>query len=346
MAFWSEPENLIPKQSHRWVVSFSDFERQENNPDVLPPYIFKSIDRPSFETGVIQAKHLYSQTFNFPKRVTWKPIKVELNDVIIKDSKITMPGNKKGRENSRDEYTKTTQLFIYSILLKSGYFAINKAVSFGENILLKKYTFKDNLINAFFSDYRTNTDKQIRIKELSPNGLTQEWWTLHNPFINNINFNKLDYSSDNVISITFDIIYDWAELHSYPMKIDTGPSMTGGPANETPRTKLVAPTANGRAITPAEAQQLLNEGKATVEQLNKEWLNAVGVTIPTNPPQIQTAVSPPPQPTPIRPSEIIGDPTGGIGRPIVSKPPDLSIGSLTSEKDRQSVRNKITDLPE
>lgn len=79
MAFWSDPSSLFPKQSHRWVVylePFSDEDRRN-----VPHYLVKSVDRPSYKIDTLQAKYLYSHTFNFPKRLVWNPIKIEFYDV-------------------------------------------------------------------------------------------------------------------------------------------------------------------------------------------------------------------------------------------------------------------------
>ena len=85
MAFWSNPSELFPKQQHRWVVSFNTQFPERNSSgergdERLPHYFAKSVERPSYDAGVVQAKYLYSHTFNFPKRITWKPIKIEFND--------------------------------------------------------------------------------------------------------------------------------------------------------------------------------------------------------------------------------------------------------------------------
>ena len=41
-----------------------------------------------------------------------------------------------------------------------------------------------------------------------------EKWTLHNPFITNVDFGQLDYSSDELLNITITIRYDWATMTS------------------------------------------------------------------------------------------------------------------------------------
>jgi len=85
MAFWSDPSSLFPKQSHRWVVFLDPFERDINAG--IPHYLVKSVDRPSYKIDTVQAKYLYSHTFNFPKRLVWNPIKIEFYDVFWTDKR-------------------------------------------------------------------------------------------------------------------------------------------------------------------------------------------------------------------------------------------------------------------
>ena len=79
MAFWSDPSSLFPKQSHRWVVSLEHNASEASRR--VPHYLAKSVDKPSYKIDTIQAKYLYSHTFNFPKRLVWNPIKIEFYDV-------------------------------------------------------------------------------------------------------------------------------------------------------------------------------------------------------------------------------------------------------------------------
>lgn len=250
MAFWSDPSELLPKQAHRWVILFGDQQESINH------FLFKSIDRPSYEIGSVQAKYLYSHTFNFPKRVTWKPIKVEFYDAFVNtlEEKISIPKSSTVglMENSSlsNLHYKSTQSLMYLILKKSGYFDPNETADVPNNLMsFKGYTFKNNLSLALLGsevkllrreqaidsglvqldafDFTTS----IFLRELDDEGNILEEWELYNPFITNVNFNKLDYSSDNVLTITADIVYDWAQLN--PRKIQDA-KLYGGPSTSAP----------------------------------------------------------------------------------------------------------------
>lgn len=219
MAFWSDPSSLLPKQSHRWVAFFGNTE----DPNSLPQYFFKSIEKPSYEIGSVQAKYLYSHTFNFPKRVTWKPIKVEFYDVLISSGQEIIPiikGINPYGSPIKEYHRKSTQMFFYSLLSKAGYFSPHETLN-KEMLTFKNYTFKQNLSLAMFGTETTDLKNSygpyewyVTLQEIDENGEKLESWQLYNPFITNVNFNKLDYSSDNILTITADIAYDWAELDS------------------------------------------------------------------------------------------------------------------------------------
>lgn len=218
MAFWSDPSELFPKQSHRWVVYLGSAD------DSLPHYFAKSIDRPSYETGVVQTKYLYSHTINFPKRVTWRPIKIDFYDVFINNGNESIFRTPESVSDKEEKiwYSKSTQLFFYNFLINAGYRGPNDAFGLENNSFLKKYNFKESMFDAFFgkavddfskdnSNSYSNT-KYFTIQEVNEDGGINEVWQIYNPLVTSVNFNKLDYSIDNILSITVDIAYDWAEL--------------------------------------------------------------------------------------------------------------------------------------
>ncbi len=229
MAFWSNPSELLPKQSHRWVVSFNTQFPEVNSSgkrgdERLPHYFAKSVERPSYDVGVVQAKYLYSHTFNFPKRITWKPIKIEFNDVFINSNNELYSVNTDGTiegYNNKKKYNVSTQLFFYNLLVKSGYYAIKEDNRKDQSLSYNAYTFKNNLLKSFTGydvdllekdPTNTLTSWRMYITELDGDGKALEAWEINNPLVTNVSFGKLDYSSDGILSITADISYDWAEL--------------------------------------------------------------------------------------------------------------------------------------
>ncbi len=242
MAFWNNPSDLLPKQQHRWVISFG--EPQSNEPDnwfrpsVIPHYFAKSVDRPSFKIDSLQAKYLYAHAFNFPKRLIWNPIKIEFYDVLVRDNgrdgyiveyPIEPAINDKNKSRVRDNYNrdgsnksyqKSTQLFFQHILGSVGYYNPNEYEK--EDLLLRfrDYHFKNGFNRALggqppnsLQDDGTDYSKNyLCIAELDGDGKTIEKWRLYNPLITSLNSGKLDYSVDGILSITVDLVYDWAAL--------------------------------------------------------------------------------------------------------------------------------------
>jgi hypothetical protein len=274
MAFWDNPSELTPKQSHRWVISFGQ-KNDLNSQNHLPFYFAKSIERPSYSLKTIQAKYLYSHTINFPTRVTWNPITITFNDVLInvanssylfqptietynqfiKDGgkikqQLEIPPEDRTLvvESSRvTNFRQSTQAFFYKFLQFAGYFDPEEYGRLTDELLsFKSYTFKNSLISAFVGSDITNDSNQLNAKatqlsagktaevsneanlkelyisEFSPSGEVIEKWLISNPLISDVKFDRLDYSTDNILSITAKIEYDWARL-----------SMPGQPSNVT-----------------------------------------------------------------------------------------------------------------
>lgn len=273
MAFWNDPTTLLPKQAHRWIISFgfyddntiSKFTFNSILATKIPFYFAKSAERPSYDIGVQEAKYLYSHTFKFPKRVTWQPINVTFNDVKITES---LEATKMGLKNASNydnifispkigpqglapiedntivgdttklEFLKSTQLFFYKFLQEAGYFNPEELQQDDSLLRFRNYTFKKNMIGALVgdnSDYdldasgikkpsNTQLHNTIALIELDPSGFPLEVWKLYNPLITNVKFDKLDYSSENILSISANIHYDWAKL--IPTTVDNQKKQT------------------------------------------------------------------------------------------------------------------------
>jgi hypothetical protein len=230
MTFWNNPSNLLPKRSFRWVISFSDEQNK------ILQFFAKSVDRPSYEIGVQEAKLLYSHTFRFPKRVVWKPINLVFYDTYLRKSIIktfeepysliyeqkkfpylnsTYPSLKNYQIGSKTITSqiaphaslpedKSQQAFFYKFLERSGY---NHPTNTGLNgNLVSDYTFKDKIIAQ-----GSNVNK-IEIKELDEDGEPIDVWSVYNPIVTATVFDKLDYSAEEILKITVTLNYDWAEF--------------------------------------------------------------------------------------------------------------------------------------
>ena len=55
--------------------------------------------------------------------------------------------------------------------------------------------------------------KDVTLKLLGPAGDVVEKWTLHRAWIENCNWNSLDYGNESAMDVQMSIKFDWAELH-------------------------------------------------------------------------------------------------------------------------------------
>tara|TARA_B100000085_G_scaffold242786_1_gene234303 strand:+ start:1811 stop:2374 length:564 start_codon:yes stop_codon:yes gene_type:complete len=146
-----------------------------------PQFIAKSVTKPGFSVG--NSAHAFLQhTFNFPGRVTWTDINITLVDPITPDSCQSL----------------------YNIIREAGY-ALPTEFTPG-NPRGAATVSKEKMVNSL--------GPMIRIDQIGTEGSDEvvESWLLRNPLITSVNFDSLDYSSDELLNITIGIKYDWAEL--------------------------------------------------------------------------------------------------------------------------------------
>jgi len=202
------------------------------------PNIFfaKSVERPSYEIEHAQMKYAFGNVINVPKRVTWNPITIEFYDVIY--SKVYIGNNvneasasystvstenrrilveqqelgspQGGRKPGVGTYRYTTSGYFSSRLSKAGYAGASNA-----QISVLSYTFKQNLVKALLGEESNYLNpgppvNEIKINELDEFGNTIETWTLVNPLIKSVKFSTLDYSSDDVSTVSVTLAYDYA----------------------------------------------------------------------------------------------------------------------------------------
>lgn len=131
-------------------------------------------------------------------------------------------------------FRQTTQLFFYRFLQDAGYFDPEEYDKEDQLLRFREYNFKQKMTKAIGSsgpDYIDNltgikTGKNgdsanfvnkykqptLTINDIDGSGQIIESWILYNPLISDVKFDKLDYTSDNVLTITARIEYDWAKL--------------------------------------------------------------------------------------------------------------------------------------
>lgn len=115
---------------------------------------------------------LINHQINVPGIVTWNPITIELADV-----------------------GKTIDAILEDLGAKGGYNP--KDLSKDDGI---SKTYKNGVLETF------------TIEQIDGFGKTIEKWSLDSPFISEVRMSSLDYGSDEIISVTLTITYDYAIL--------------------------------------------------------------------------------------------------------------------------------------
>ena len=115
---------------------------------------------------------LINHQINVPGIVTWNPITIELADV-----------------------GKTIDTILEDLGQRGGYSPDNLSNDKG----IAKY-YENGILNEF------------SIEQLSGAGEVLEKWSLEGVFVSDVKLSSLDYSSDEIISVTLTLTYDYAKL--------------------------------------------------------------------------------------------------------------------------------------
>lgn len=149
----------------------------------MPQFMAKTVSKPSFQIGSTQHSFL-QHNFNFPGRVTWQDVSLTIVDPIQPDA------------------TKT----LYRMIELAGYVLPPNVArdAAGMKTITKKAM-------AEILD-------PVRIDTIGSGGADNiiESWKLNNAQISSVNFDSLDYSSDDLLNIQISLKYDWAELIETP----------------------------------------------------------------------------------------------------------------------------------
>lgn len=193
---WTQA-TLEPKRKFRYVVSFAE------NDNLLSDFTFlaQTCDRPGMKIGSAEHKY-FDKTYYHPGKVTWEPNPLSIKLVDIQ----------KGGGSSTDTNGNLMQAFVRSGL--SG--LINS----------------DGTVKTIGKAAATNALGKVTIRVLNsaldelpgaaagaggagPGGIdaaTSELWTLNNAWLDSIKPDALDYGSEDILTTTITLRYDWAEL--------------------------------------------------------------------------------------------------------------------------------------
>ncbi len=145
-------------------------------PNIGNQWIAKTVTRPSWETSMTPHKFI-NHEFKYPGRVTWNPVDVTLVDPV--------------------DPVDTTASMV-AILRSSGY---NFPTSFGEG---------SQTITKKLATEALGMVKITQIGESENDKLDE--WTLYNSFVTTCNLGDLSYESDDLLTISMTIAYDFAYM--------------------------------------------------------------------------------------------------------------------------------------
>ena len=147
----------------------------------MPQFIVKSVKKPAFKVGSTPHQFL-NYEFHYPGSVKWDPVSMVIVDPVNPDSAASL----------------------YKILETAGYVI---PTDYAE--AAPKTVSKAAMVEAL--------GNEIKIVQLNPDGnIPIETWTLKNPQIESVEFDQLDYSSDELLNITIGLKYDFATLETPP----------------------------------------------------------------------------------------------------------------------------------
>lgn len=187
---------LEPKRKFRYLLTFNKFAEVK--------FLAQTCDRPGIKVGNTEHKY-FDKTYNHPGRVTWEPNPLSIKLVDIQNK------NDPAGDSGVDTNTSLLSIFAQSGLQyfkQDGDFrTIGKAAAVG--------ALGD--VNIYVLDSQTNSatggspeDDDLRIGGRTP--VFAEHWLLKNAWLESIKPDALDYGSEDILTVTIAVRYDFAEF--------------------------------------------------------------------------------------------------------------------------------------
>jgi hypothetical protein len=174
---WTDA-TLEPKRKFKYLVTFTGAELADFQ------FLAQTCDRPGVKVGASEHKY-FDKTYYHPGRVTWdpNPLSIKLVDI-----------QKKGANPAIDTNEKLLKVFANSGL--SGLIAQQGAV---QTIGKGKATGPSALGTVY-------------IRVLNADSDVAEEWELQNGWLESFKPDALDYGSEDILTVTIQVRYDWAQF--------------------------------------------------------------------------------------------------------------------------------------
>jgi hypothetical protein len=188
---------LEPKRKFRYVLEIASIDNIT--------FLAQTCDRPGFKVGATPHKY-FDKEFYHPGRVTWEPnpITVKLVDI--------QRGGGSGTDTNESLIAKFAESGLSGIILDSG--AVKTVGKGAATQALGEVNIR--VLNSALDALPT----------AAPGGAagggggtleagTAELWTLKNCWLESIKPDALDYGSEDLLTVTVAIRYDWAEFKAH-----------------------------------------------------------------------------------------------------------------------------------
>jgi hypothetical protein len=192
MGFWSDKNAAEPHRKHQWYILFTRNLQQLS-------FAVKSCTKPSYT--IENSQHvLLNYTYNFPKKLVWQPISVTMASARIESQGFTTYSVDYSLYAATNNTNKPSPVAAQPTPGAEN--RINNPLDNTTGI----YTLsKDFLVNNFEGPI-------IRLQQTDSYGRTIEYWDLFNPFVTEVKFGDLSYDSEDLVEVSFTLVYDYATL--------------------------------------------------------------------------------------------------------------------------------------
>jgi hypothetical protein len=178
---WTDA-TLEPKRKFKYVVTFTGTELADFQ------FLAQTCDRPGVKVGATEHKY-FDKTYYHPGRVTWdpNPLSIKLVDI-----------QKKGANTTIDTNEKLLKVFAGSGL--SGLISNAGTPSGTVQTISKAKATSNSALGT------------VHIRVINADSSVAEEWELKNSWLESFKPDALDYGSEDILTVTIQVRYDWAQF--------------------------------------------------------------------------------------------------------------------------------------
>jgi|ETNvirnome_6_100_1030635.scaffolds.fasta_scaffold19556_2 hypothetical protein len=163
--------SMEPKRKYKYILVLGE----------IPTWVVKSAKRPSFSVTTPQEHPFMGHVFKFPGRVKWDPMEIVLMDPINPEVASKVLG----------------------IVEDAGYVTPDQWGDDPNKALWLKTLSKRRFVNGNLG--------VVSIQTLDSEGVVVEEWQLHNVQITKVDYGALDYGSEELLTVTVSLAFDFAK---------------------------------------------------------------------------------------------------------------------------------------